>query len=358
MPQSTFTKARISGIVSYVPSGVRYFDKDSKILDSDPKQIERIKKTIGLNKRHVTSKKTTTLDLCHAASLDMIIGLKLDKKDIDALIFVTQTPDHFQPCNAAILHGKLGLKKDCASFDVNLGCSGYVYALWLSHMMVETGGCNKVLVLSGDTLSKCTNDKDRSVGFLFGDGGTASLVEKCQKINNTFFTLNTDGGGSDHIKIPAGGFRLPRSSETKKEITNNDGNTFSQDNLIMNGGEVFNFSISEEPESINNILSYSNSKIEDIDYIVFHQANKYIISNIARRLKISTEKTPMTTVEKYGNQSSASIPCTINDVLGEELVSESKNVILSGFGVGLSWASCMTKLKLDYCPKVKIYKDD
>jgi 3-oxoacyl-[acyl-carrier-protein] synthase-3 len=126
----------------------------------------------------------------------------------------------------------------------------------------------------------------------------------------------------------------------------------------MNGGEVFNFSISEEPESINNILSYSNSKIEDIDYIVFHQANKYIISNIARRLKISTEKTPMTTVEKYGNQSSASIPCTINDVLGEELVSESKNVILSGFGVGLSWASCMTKLKLDYCPKVKIYKDD
>ncbi len=358
MGKSKFTKAKISGVVSYVPSSIRYFDEDAKSSNFDPRQIDKIKKNIGLNKRHVTTSKTTTLDLCYAASVDLLKGLKINKDDIDGLIFVTQTPDHFQPCNAAIIHGMLNLSNECASFDVNLGCSGYVYGLWLSHMMIESGECNKVLLLAGDTLSKCTNDKDRSTGFLFGDGGTASLVERSSYVNETFFSLNTNGNGSEHIKIPAGGFRLPKSNETKKEVTNSEGNTFSQENLIMNGGEVFNFSISVEPESIKDIINYANLKIEDIDYVVFHQANKYIISNIARRLKIPIEKTPMSTVERYGNQSSASIPCTINDSLGNELVCETKNVILSGFGVGLSWASCLTNLKLEYCPKVKIYREE
>lgn len=358
MAKSKFTKAKLSGVVTYVPSGTRFFDQDSKKSEFDPKQIERIKKNIGLDKRHVSSKKTTTLDLCHAASIDLLNGLNIPFEEIDGLIFVTQTPDHYQPCNAAIIHGLLNLSKECASYDVNLGCSGYVYALWLAHMMIETATCKKVLVLAGDTLSKCTNKKDRSTAFLFGDAGTATLVENSTHLNNTFFSLNTNGRGSDHIKIPAGGFRLPKSNQTMIEKTNSDGNTFSQENLIMNGAEVFNFSISVEPESINSILDYSKVDINNIDYVIFHQANKYIISNIARRLNLPLEKTPMSTVEKYGNQSSASIPCTINDSLNKILVSKNKNVILSGFGVGLSWGSCLTNLKLDYCPEVKIYKDN
>tara|TARA_B100002051_G_scaffold68268_1_gene64781 strand:- start:10582 stop:11655 length:1074 start_codon:yes stop_codon:yes gene_type:complete len=357
MTNSVFKNTKISGVVTCVPNKKVFFEDDALSVGFDAKQISRIKKNIGLNQRHVTEANQTSLDLCLYAAEDLMKGLKLDKNEIDALIFVTQTPDHFQPCNAAITHGKLGLSKKCASFDINLGCSGYVYGLWIASMMIETNSCKKVLLLAGDTLSKCVNKKDRSAGFLFGDGGSATIIESSVSKNEMFFSLNTDGSGSDFIKIPAGGFRMPKSDETSKEFTTEDGNTFSDENLIMNGAEVFNFSISEEPNAIKELIKFSQKNIEDIDYFIFHQANKYILSNIARRLKVSNEKVPMGTVEKFGNQSSVSIPCTINNSIGHDLVSNNKSVILSGFGVGLSWASCIATLNLEYCPKVLVCKE-
>lgn len=358
MANSQFTSAVIRGITSVVPSNIRTFAEDSKKFDLSEKQLARIKKNIGLDQRRVTDEKTTALDLSRQAAESLLAGLKVDKGTIDGLIFVTQTPDHFQPSNAAICHGQLGLETNCASFDVGLGCSGWVYGLWLAHMMVDAGGCSRVLLLAGDTLSKCVNPRDRSVGPLFGDCGTATLIETSADSNRTYFSLHSDGSGSEHIKIPAGGFRLRPSPETAMERTTDDGNVISDNNLQMNGGEVFNFSVGVEPKAIEEILEYSATDKEQIDYIVFHQANKYIISNITRRLKIPTEKAPMSTVEKYGNQSSASIPCTINDVLAQTVTSEPTKVIMSGFGVGLSWASCLTTLRLDYCPQVITYKEN
>lgn len=356
MATSKFHTAKINGMVSVVPSVVKTFEEDSSKFNVDSKQLARIKKTIGLDKRHVVTENETTLDLCIAAAENLIKGLELSKKQIDGLIFVSQTPDHFQPCNAAISHGILEFETNCASFDVNLGCSGFVYGLWLAHMMIESKSCEKVIVLAGDTLSKCVNKMDKSVGPLFGDGGTATLVEVAGYDNPTFFSMHTDGSGAEHIKIPAGAFRLPSSPETAIEKITEDGNVFSDDNLQMNGGEVFNFSVNVEPKAIDELLNFSEHKKDDIDYLVFHQANRYIINNIVRRLKFPKDKAPSTTVEKYGNQSSASIPTTINDVLGEELMLSSKKIILSGFGVGLSWASCLTNLKMRYCPPVIIKK--
>ncbi|MDG1858647.1 MAG: ketoacyl-ACP synthase III [Emcibacteraceae bacterium] len=356
MAMSKFKSAKIGGMVTVVPNKIRTFDEDAKEFDIEPKQLTKIKKTIGLDRRHVVEDGMTTLDLCMAAAEDLILGLNLDKGDIDGLIFVTQTPDHFQPCNAAIVHGRLGLSTDCASFDVNLGCSGFVYGLWLAHMMIETNSCTNIIVLAGDTISRCVNSKDKSVRPLFGDGGTATLVERTKTDNPTYFSMHTDGKGSNHIKHPAGAFRLPSSIETAKEFTTEDGNIMCDDNLQMDGLEVFLFSVRIEPKAIKQILEFSNVDIEDVDHLIFHQANKYIIGEIVKRLKISKTKAPATTVEKYGNQSSASIPSTINDVLGEEITKNSKKVILSGFGVGLSWATCLTEIKMQYCPPVKILK--
>lgn len=358
MANTKFKNVKISGIVTVVPQIEKSIDDEIDLYGGNEKQIERIKKAIGLDKRRVTDNETTSVDLCHQAANQLFEGLRINKSEIDGLIFVTQTPDHYQPSNAAIMHGRLGLEKHCASFDINLGCSGYVYGLWMTHMMIASGTCSKVLLLAGDTISKCVNPKDRATAPLFGDAGSATLVEKTDVDQGAFFSLHTDGTGQDFIKVPAGGFRCPSSTNTAIATEDAEGNWRSEDDIYMNGGEVFNFSIKTEPAAINEILEYSEKTIDDIDYVVFHQANKYIITNIAKRLKLPLEKAPCETVSKYGNQSSASIPSTINDALGEQVSSTQQQLLLSGFGVGLSWASAVVSVEKIYCPSIQIYSKE
>ncbi|PHX05755.1 3-oxoacyl-[acyl-carrier-protein] synthase III C-terminal domain-containing protein [Vibrio splendidus] len=356
MANSKFNNGKITGVVTVVPQDVRCIDDEVHLYGGNEKQIARIKRAIGLDKRHVTDESITTLDLCVDAAEKLISGIDIDKKDIDGLIFVTQTPDYLQPSNAAIAHGVLGLSTDAASFDIGLGCSGYVYGLWMAHMMVASQTCKRVLLLAGDTLSKCVNPRDRATAPLFGDAGTATLIEYTEADVESYFSLHTNGAGYQHILQPAGGFRKPSSLETAVEKIDEEGNYRSENDLAMNGGEVFNFSIKTEPPAIKEILEFARQDINDVDYVVFHQANKYIITNIAKRLKLPMDKVPCETVSKYGNQSSASIPCTINDAIGRNLSISDKRLILSGFGVGLSWASAIVNLSGIYSPPVLIYQ--
>jgi 3-oxoacyl-[acyl-carrier-protein] synthase-3 len=281
--------------------------------------------------------------------------MQVDKSDIGAVIFVTQTPDYFQPASAAYLHGKLGLSQNCAVFDVNQGCSGYVYGVWLANMILETRSCKKVLLLAGDTISKIVNPNDSNVAPMFGDAGTATIVENSEIEKKSYFIFHSNGKKFDTIIQPQGAFRNPT-----EQIINNK-NVFDTSakrnlsNLFMDGTEVFVFAINVEPKAITEILAFSNLEKEDIDYVVFHQANKYIISNIARRLKFPLEKVPSETTGRYGNQSSASIPCTICDAINNEVESRNVKLVLSGFGVGLSWATCQLDLDEIYCPDVIFY---
>ncbi|MFH6955650.1 beta-ketoacyl-ACP synthase 3 [Pseudoalteromonas sp. XMcav1-K] len=355
MAKTQFNSVKISGIVTAVPETVNCIDDEIEKYGGNEKQIARIKRAIGLDKRHVADQSTTTLDLCVFAAEKLISGLDIDRQEVDGVIFVTQTPDHFQPSNAAIAHGKLNLDKNVAAFDVSLGCSGYVYGMWMAHMMIASQTCKKVLLLAGDTLSKCVNKRDRSTAPLFGDAGTATLVEVSAENTQSYFSLHTDGKGAKHIMQPAGCFRVPKSEETAIENVDEEGNYRSDNDIAMNGGEVFNFSIKTEPPAITEILEFSGTTIDDIDFVVFHQANKYIIGNIAKRLKLSLDKVPCDTVSKYGNQSSASIPCTINDALSDKVENQKQRIILSGFGVGLSWASALLDIEKIYCPPVYIY---
>lgn len=338
-------------MVTCVPSEERSIDDEMQALGGNPKQIARLKKTIGLDRRRVVDAETTAADLCESATRRLLEQGGYASESIDAILCVTQTPDYPQPCNAAVLHGKLGLPSRCAAFDVNLGCSGYVYGLWLAFMMASSGGCRRILLLAGDTISRLVHPSDRAVAPLFGDGGSATLIEFCKGSGPTWMSLDTDGSGYQHLIVPAGGARRPKDASTADVSEDESGNLRSAENLFMDGAEIFNFSILQEPQSVTDLLEYAERGLDEVDHFVFHQANRYILSNIAKRLKIDPVKVPMKTVERFGNQSSASIPSAICGELKEAVLSdEVSTLLLSGFGIGLSWASALIEFsQLSVC---------
>lgn len=355
MAKGCFTKAKIAGIVTCVPENSKNIDDELETLyDGNQKQLERIKKTVGLSVRHVVKGDTTTSDLCEMAANRLLDGMNIDRNSIDTLIFLSQTPDFFQPSTAAYLQGVLGLPQTCAVFDVNQGCSGYIYALWLAFMMIQTNSCENVLVLVGETLSKTVNKNDSNVAPIFGDAGTATLVSKGEE--SSYFSLHADGKKFDAI-MQLGAFRKPSKDVINEKILSTSSKRELGD-LYMDGAEVFNFSITKEPEAIREMLEISNSTAEDIDYFVFHQANNHIVKNIARRAKLPIEKIPLGTIGRYGNQSSASIPGAICDMLKDEVSSKRLELVISGFGAGLSWATCKLTLDNIYCLDIIHYKED
>lgn len=346
MPKCRFLDVRITGLVTCVPPHEKCIDDELEHFGGNMQQLKRLKKTIGLHKRRVVDADTTAADLCEQAARRLIEETAVELAQIDAVICVTQTPDYSQPCNAAVLHGRLGLLKDCAALDVNLGCSGYVYGLWLAHTMIASGGCARVLLLAGDTISRLVHAKDRAVAPLFGDGGSATLIERSAGAPAAFFSLQTDGSGYDKLMVPAGGARQPCSAATSLVAEDAAGNIRSPENLFMDGAEIFNFSITEEPKSVTELLKYASVEAGAVDFYVFHQANRYILGNIAKRLKLDPAKVPMETVERFGNQSSASIPSAICGELSATLAGcDSAQMLLSGFGVGLSWASALVEFR-------------
>lgn len=339
--KSNFSCARIKGIATCIPKyKIHLHEQADLFYQGDLKKVSRIKKSIGLDARYITDNQTTTLDLCLKASKHLLQSF--EKIQVDALVFVTQTPDYLQPNNAHLLHHFLHLSHDCACFDINQGCSGYVYGLFLAYSLIEKGAEN-VLLCSGDTLSKVVNYKDSNTAPLFGDAGSATLISKAK--DKSYFTLHSDGSGWENIILPQSAFR----DNSKLQKTNQEAK-----HLSMDGAEIFNFSISKEPEAILEILNYANISSDLIDYIFFHQANAYIISNIMRKLNIDSRKAPLDSISKYGNTSSASIPLAICDCL-HQTKDQDQTLILSGFGVGLSWATALLTLQKNTIIKKPIF---
>lgn len=342
--KTTLSGCRIAGIVAVPAPLVRRIADEVDAYGGDVAQVERIRKTLGLDERRVAPPGVTAVDLCEKAAVRLLDGR--ERAEIGALIFVTQTPDHSQPCNAAVLHGRLGLAKDCESFDVSLGCSGYTYALRLAWSLFQGSDIRSVLVCAGDTLSRLVNPRDRSAAPIFGDAGTATLVVRDDAASPAFFRLYSDGAGRDAIVVPAGGARLPASRETGIESADADGNFHAAENLRMNGSEVFNFTLREVPPAVRAVMADAGFTVADTDLLVLHQANKFIVNQLARSLGFPTEKVPAETCGKFGNQSSASIPFALVHAAGDALVSSVRlsRVVLCGFGVGLSWGAAALEI--------------
>ena len=336
---------RIAGLVTAIPRNEVSLSRDeAHLFDGNTAQIERLKQTIGLDRRRVVEAGVTALDLAQPAVERLLEETGTDPAEIDGLFMVTQTPDYLQPGNAVLLQGRLGLPDTCACMDINLGCSGYVYGLWAVHSFIKAGGLRKVVFVVGDTISRIVSGEDRSLRPLFGDAAAATLLEADPEAEEAVFELRSDGTGYQALWQPGGAFREPPSAETTAVEQLGEGVRRARSHLQMDGAEIFNFSLKVELPAIRKMLEVTGWDPAEVDGYIFHQANRYIIDNIRRRLKLPEELVPAGTVEKYGNQSGASIPATLTDHYGKQLTERPHRLILSGFGVGLSWATCALQL--------------
>jgi 3-oxoacyl-[acyl-carrier-protein] synthase-3 len=333
-----FDQVGIRGMAAAVPA--------NKILNREYTQhfpaedVAEIVEKTGIEERRFAHEGTCASDLCQAAAEKLINDLNINKSEIDLLVFVSQTPDYRMPATAVLLQERLGLSKQTMAFDLSLGCSAFVYALSVVFSLVQSGQIRKALLLDGETRSRAYYPKDRRVAFLFGDGGVAALIEKNPKYGKSYFSLNSDGSREDLIKIKAGGYRNPSSEETVKErVVDEHGNISTDEHGSMNGADVFNFVIQEIPSDIKTILETAQTNKEAIDYFVFHQANAFMNGYLAKKLKLPAEKVP-SCIRDFGNTSSVSIPLTIVTQLQGKLEGK-KKMLLSGFGVGMSWASAV-----------------
>lgn len=344
MPRARFAHVRIAAVDTTTGPVTRHIDEDAGLYASDPNQLVRLKQMVGVSTRHLAPPGVTTLDLCEESARRLLESAGTDPGSLDALVFVTQTPDYWQPCNACLLHGRLGLPKSVATFDLNQGCSGWVYGLYVAAGMIEAGGCRRVLLLAGDTVTQSIHPADRAVVPLFGDAGSATLVEWTETVSPSWFALHTDGRGWQAIHIPAGGYRRPKGPDTAQPMTDADGGVRTPEHLHMNGIEVFNFTLREEPSAVRELLEFAGVEAGAVDCFVFHQANRFILENLVKRIRVAPERVPMDIAGRYGNQSSASVPATLCDALAVRLAATPLRVLCSGFGVGLSWASCLLEV--------------
>lgn len=337
MATLSFENVGITAMAAAVPAKVinnlEYTDHFS------PEETKQVVEKIGVYQRRFAEPGVCSSDLCYAAAEKLITNNDIKRDEIDLLVFISQTPDYRMPATSVILQNRLDLAHNTITIDLNLGCSGFIYGLSVIYSMMERGRLRKALLLDGETRSRIYSPKDRQAAFLFGDGGVAALIEKSSIYGRSYFSLNSDGSKEDLIKMKAGGYRFPTSVETMKErIVDENGNIRSDEHGYMNGSEVFTFVAKEVPADIRKILEFSGNNISDIDYFVFHQANLFINSHLSRKLRLDPEKVP-STIEKYGNTSSVSIPLTMVSELKGKL--DNKKVLMTGFGVGMTWASCI-----------------
>ena len=334
-----FENTGISAMAAAVPKTV--INNYEYTLHFPAEDVKEVVEKIGVYERRFADENTCSSDLCFAAANKLIKDNDIDRKEIELLIFVSQTSDYRMPATSIILQEKLGLPKSTIAFDINLGCSGFIYGLSVVYSMMQHGTIKKALLLDGETRSKVYSPRDRKTAFIFGDGGIAALIENDSKFGKSFFSLNSDGSRESLIKIDAGGYRNPSSPETLKEkVVDEYGNIRSDEHGYMKGADVFSFVIREIPKDFKRTLEYSNTPKEAIDYFVFHQANSYINAYLAKKLKLDKTKIPAT-IHKYGNTSSVSIPLTIISELKEDLNAHNRKVLFSGFGVGMTWATAV-----------------
>lgn len=333
MPTFGIDGVRVVAIASAVPAEQRSVEVDAK----NPGDLSKVIASTGVKARHIADAGLCTSDLCAAAAEKILASLAWERDSVDLLVFVTQTPDYVLPATACSLHGRLKLAKNCAAFDINLGCSGYVYGLSVVAAHVRSGAARRALLLVGDTISKVVSAEDRSVAYLFGDAGTATAIESGTASPMHFIT-GTDGTGAEFLQIPAGMFRTRSTQDTRLARARDGGNIRSDEHLYMNGAEIFNFTIREVPKMINSAMEAAGWGVPDVDAYVLHQANRYMLDYLAKRMKLPMDKVPFA-LESFGNTSSASIPVAICEHLGDRLSQAPAKLILAGFGVGFSWAA-------------------
>lgn len=307
--------------------------------------------TTGIERRHISSPEVCSSDLCVSSAEKLIAELGWEKESIDAIVFVSQTPDYILPATSPILQDKLGLSEECYTLDISLGCSGWVYALCTLATLMQNGSVKRGLVLAGETPSKICSPEDKSTWPLFGDAGTATAIEYAEDASPILFHMCADGSGKDTIIINDGGYRNQTTTESFALEEHGEGVKRNKLHVELDGMSVFSFGISKAPKSVKKLLENFEIDKDSVDKFVFHQANLFMNEKIRKKLKLEEEKVPYC-LKDFGNTSCASIPLTLVSQNREELKSKKLNIIGCGFGVGLSWGSVYFETDKIVCPEL------
>ena len=339
MAKITFHGVGSKALSACVPPEIVY-NKDLGYLIPE-EEIEKTISNIGIEQRRIAAPDVTASDLCFKAARRLMEDNQIAPESIDVLLFMSQTADYRIPATSCLLQQRLGLPRETLCFDISLGCSGYLFALSTAFAYASMQGINRVLLLDGETFSKIVNRRDKVDWPLYGDAGTATLIEKGDYGDSTFM-LYTDGSGENTLKIHAG-MRNPITPDSCVEREQEEGNIRSDLEVFMDGMDVFNFAISKVPKSIKLLLKETEKTINDVDYLVFHQANRFMMDFFVKKLKISPDRVPYC-ISKYGNTSSASVPLTVSSELSGQL-DGSHTVVMSAFGAGLSWGAAIMQMR-------------
>ena len=303
----------------------------------DPKKVKGISKLSGIRERRIAPEGTTAADLGYEAARRLLESEGIDRSDFDMIIFVTQTPDYILPGNSFIVHERLGLPSACGAFDTSMGCAAMPYGLSISNGLIASGQCRKILLIFSDTISKLVYPKDRSLVTLHGDGAAAFVIEKAEDAYGfEFADIGVDSSNWKQLLVPAGGARLPKSADTRKETVDASGICTTAESLQMNGAAVFHFAISTIPSAIRASLEKRQLSLDSCRYVLLHQANKMMLDNIYNQLKVPEEKR-FFFMEKIGNLSLASTPVLLAEALRQGKFAEGGRALMAAFGVGLTW---------------------
>lgn len=332
-------RVRIVGISCCLPDRV---ETNEELARLNPEwDLGRIAGKTGIAARHIAAEGETAADLGFRAASQLLERGLVPVEQIDYLIVSTQTPDHVLPSNACLLQDRLKLGRHIGALDFNHGCSGYVAGLQLAKSLIVSGAARNVLFISADTYSKLVHPKDRTVRALFGDGAAATLIgaaeDGCGEIGE--FVLGTDGSGAKSLIVPSGGFRSPRDAGTAVEEVDANACVRTREHLFMDGQAIFSFALNSVPRAINQLLERSALTPAQVDWYVYHQANKFMLENLATFSKIPAAKM-VYHLETVGNTVSASIPLAIDSYVQSGRIQPGQTLVLAGFGVGLSWAVC------------------
>jgi len=322
-----------------VPQKIAYNKDLTNIMSEE--EVEKMISSVGIHERRICDDNVFASDLCYKAAKKLMVDNNIAPESIDMLLFISQGADYRIPATSCILQHRLGLSKDCAAMDLSLGCSGFVYALSAAMAYASMPGINRVLLLDGEAFSKIVNTEDKVNVPLYGDAGTATLLEKGD-FGESCFILHTDGSGEDAVKIPDG-MRNPVTAESVIVTEREDGNKRDNLQVYMDGMEVFNFAIKVVPKGVKEIMKVTGRELDSIDYLVFHQSNKFMTDFFVKKLKFNSDKVPYC-IDRFGNTSSASVPLTIVSELQGKL-KEPTDVVMCGFGAGLSWGTALVNFK-------------
>lgn len=342
MSGSPLHGAGITAIAFHLPETV--LDNHALAQAFPDWNAQKIADKTGIVERRIAAPGETAADLGFHAATSLFERHDIERGTIDFLILCTQTADHLLPTSACMLQHRLGLPTSCGALDINLGCSGYVYGLALAKGMIESGLRQNVLLITADTYSKLINANDRSVRTLFGDGAAATLVTASTAAGALGpFVMGTDGAGAANLIVPAGGMRLPCSAASAIETSDASGNIRSQDNLFMDGAQIMQFTLSAVPRVMRELLEKAGKTLDDVDHVIFHQANQFMLEALRKKIRIPPEKF-IIDLDTIGNTVSSTIPIAIARGLRTGRLRSGDTVLLLGFGVGYSWAGTLATL--------------